>query len=306
MGIVTYPHDGNSFNELLKSADIAMYYAKEHGKSRYEFFTKIMNDKVSEKSDMEKDLRQAIKHNEFVVYYQPQINLFTGELDGMEALVRWLHPKKGLISPLKFIPLAEETGLIIEIGNMVLLEACKQNIKWQNDGYKPLRISVNLSVKQFEQEELIEIIDKILKETGMSSKWLDLEITESIVMTNFNFSINMINNLRNMGIHISLDDFGTGYSSLNYLKMFPIDSLKIDKSFLDNLAVDSNEEIIARAIIELAHKMKFDVVAEGVEHSKQLKFLREHSCDKAQGFLFSKPITKDEFEELLKSNNIFC
>ena len=189
---------------------------------------------------------------------------------------------------------------------MVLLEACKQNIKWQNAGYKPLRISVNLSVKQFEQEELIEIIDKILKETGMSSEWLDLEITESIVMTNFNFSINMINNLRNMGIHISLDDFGTGYSSLNYLKMFPIDSLKIDKSFLDNLDVDSNEEIIARAIIELAHKMKFDVVAEGVEHSKQLTFLREHSCDKAQGFLFSKPIPKDEFEELLKNNNIFC
>ncbi|QAT41237.1 bifunctional diguanylate cyclase/phosphodiesterase [Clostridium sp. JN-9] len=300
IGIALYPKDGCNFNELLKNADIAVYYAKEKGKKRYLFYSKEMNIKMSKKLKMERDLIKGIKNDEFLVYYQPQIDLSSGKLTGMEALVRWNHPKKGIILPLEFIPLAEETGLIMEIGKKVLYDACKQNAQWQKIGYDPLRVSVNLSAKQFEQENLVDIIQEILSETGLDPKWLNVEITESIVMLDFNFSIKMLNKLRNMGIHVSLDDFGTGYSSLNYLKLFPIDVLKIDKSFLNNVIEDSTEEIIARAIIELAHKLNLYIIAEGVENIDQLNYLKRHNCQMAQGFLFSEPVPKDEFEKLLK------
>lgn len=302
IGIALYPKDGCNFNELLKNADIAMYYAKESGKKTYKFYSKEMNVKISKKLRMERDLIKGIKNDEFLVYYQPQIDLSSGKLIGMEALVRWLHPKKGIIPPVEFIPLAEETGLIMEIGKKVLYTACKQNAQWQRMGYAPLRVSVNLSAKQFEHENLVDIIEKVLSETGLDPEWLNVEITESIVMLDFNFSIKMLNKLRGMGIHVSLDDFGTGYSSLNYLKLFPIDVLKIDKSFLNNVIEDSTEEIIARAIIELAHKLNLYIVAEGVENTDQLNYLKRHNCQMAQGFLFSKPIPKDDFEKLLKDS----
>jgi diguanylate cyclase (GGDEF)-like protein len=305
IGIALYPDDGKDFNTLMKNADIAMYNAKGQGKNRYEFFTKEMNSGLMEKLELEESLRLAIKNNEFKVLYQPQINIETGKIDGMEALVRWIHPQKSIISPIKFIPLAEATGLIIAIGNIVLHEACMQNKLWQQAGYTPLRVAVNLSAKQFEQENLVEIIKKVLEDTGLEPKWLEIEITESILMKNLDFSIGVLNNLRNMGIHVSLDDFGTGYSSLNYLKRLPINTLKIDKSFVDNITIDPKDEIIARAIIELAHKMGLKIVAEGVEFAQQFNFLKEHKCDKVQGFLFSKPVPSEEFEQLLRESKSF-
>ena len=305
VGIAIYPDDGKDFNRLMKSADIAMYHAKGHGKNRCEFFTKEMNVRIIEKLELEDSLRSAIKNNEFKVFYQPQINMETGKIDGMEALVRWEHPEKSIIPPIKFIPLAEDTGLIIPIGNIVLYEACTQNKRWQDAGYTPLRVAVNLSAKQFQQEDLVEIIKKILEETGLEPQWLELEITESILMKNLEFSIHMLNKLRTMGIHVSLDDFGTGYSSLNYLKLLPIDTLKIDKSFMDNITIDAKDEIIAKAIIELAHKMGLEVIAEGVEYDEQFNFLKQHKCDKVQGYLFSKPVPSEEFEQLLKESKTF-
>lgn len=305
IGIAIYPEDGKDFNALMKSADIAMYYAKEQGKNRCEFFTKEMNSRILEKLELENSLRIAIKNNEFKVFYQPQINIETGKVDGMEALVRWFHPEKSIIPPNRFIPIAEDTGLIIPIGNIVLNEACKQNKCWQDAGYTPLRVAVNLSAKQFEQENLVEIINKVLEDTGLEPQWLELEITESILMKDLEFSTGVLNRLRAMGIHVSLDDFGTGYSSLNYLKRLPIDTLKIDKSFVDNITIDEKDEIIAKAIIELAHKMGLNIIAEGVEYSKQFDFLKEHKCDKVQGFLFSKPIPFEDFEQLLRDNKTF-
>jgi len=305
IGITLYPEDGNDFESLLKCANIAMYRAKELGKSNYQFFTKELNAEVLEKLELKNSLRHAIKSREFRIFYQPQISMETGEIVGMEALVRWEHPEKGMISPIKFIPLAEETGLIVPLGNIILYEACIQNKLWQDAGYNPLKIAVNLSAKQFEQENLVEIIEGILEESGMEPKWLELEITESTVMKNFGFSIEKLNKLKNKGIYISLDDFGTGYSSLNYLKRLPIDTLKIDKSFLDNVAIDSKDEIIAKAIIELAHKMKLAVVAEGVEYIEQLNFLKKQRCDKVQGFLFSKPVPSEKFEQFLGKNEKF-
>lgn len=300
IGIAIYKEHGNNFEDLTKNADTAMYYAKELGRNRYCFFTKELNERVVEKSELANSLRYAIKNNEFKVFYQPQINIRTGEVDGVEALVRWFHPKKGMISPFKFIPVAEDTGLIIPIGNIVLYEACRQNKQWQDLGYEPFRVAVNLSAKQFEQEYLVETIENILEETSLEPKWLELEITESTVMKDFDFSIKMLNRLREMGIHVSLDDFGTGYSSLNYLKRLPIDTLKIDKCFVDNIKLDLKDEIIAKAVIELAHNMGLEVVAEGVEHVDQLDFLKEQDCDKVQGFLFSKPEPAEEIEMSFK------
>jgi len=305
IGIAMYPDDGKDFNTLSKSADMAMYNAKGLGKNRYKYFTAELNKAAIEKSEVEDGLRHAIQNKELKVFYQAQINLKTARIDGMEALVRWFHPEKGMISPTKFIPLAEETGLIIPIGNIVLYEACIQNKMWQEIGFAPLRVAVNLSAKQFEQENLVEVIQEILAKTRLEPKWLELEITESIIMKNFELSIEILNKFRGMGIHVSLDDFGTGYSSLNYLKRLPIDTLKIDKSFVDNITQDSNDEIIAKAVIELAHKMGLEVVAEGVEEVEQLNFLKEQKCDKIQGFLFSKPVSEEDFQKLIKSSQTY-
>jgi EAL domain-containing protein (putative c-di-GMP-specific phosphodiesterase class I)/FixJ family two-component response regulator len=250
-----------------------------------------------ENVNFQNDLRKAVRNKEFTVFYQPQYSIKTGKIVGMEALVRWIHPEKGVISPGKFIPTVEEIGLIIPIGEFVLYEACKLNKKLQEKGYRCETISVNLSAKQFSEEGLVSTIQKVLKETGLDPKWLVLEITETIVMKNIDYTIKILNKIKSMGIKIALDDFGTGYSSLNYLKDLPIDTLKIDKSFMDGIPSNIKEEAIAKTIINLAHILNLDIIAEGVENEKQLEFLKHENCDKVQGFIFSKPISSSEVEQ---------
>lgn len=302
IGITMYPKDGEDSVTLLKNADTAMYSAKAVGKNNYQFFVKEMNIIMLEKSKLEKNLRKAIKNNEFILYYQPQINIMSGDVVGMEALVRWKSPTLGLVSPMDFIPVAEETGLIIPIGEFVLRTACRKNKEWQDKGYAPKRVAVNLSGKQFQQNNLMEVIESILEETKLEPQWLELEITESIAMQDLDYTLVVLKKLITRGIHISLDDFGTGFSSLNYLKILPINILKIDKSFVDDIDKSIKEAAIARAIISMAHSMSLIIVAEGVEHIAQLEFLKGQGCDKAQGFLFSKPVTEEAFEEILNGN----
>ena len=278
-----------------------MYKAKEQGKNKFCLYNEEMNISVIERLNMEKSLRKAIILKEFVVYYQPQIDIGTGKIVGSEALVRWQHPKLGLIAPLKFIPLAEETGLIIPIGEFVLREACKQNKAWQDLGYPPMPVSVNLSARQFEQENLVDIIEGILKEVGMDSSLLELEITESLAVKNFDTTIKVLHKLKEKGIQVSLDDFGTGYSSLTYLKHLPLTSLKIDKSFIDNIVTDPIDGSITRVVIELAQMLNLTVIAEGIESSNQLDFIKKYDCNKAQGYLFSRPISALSFEDLLNN-----
>jgi EAL domain-containing protein (putative c-di-GMP-specific phosphodiesterase class I) len=240
-----------------------------------------------------------------LVYYQPQIDLKTGRISGFEALIRWNSPLKGMISPMEFIPIAEETGLIIPIGEWVLHTACKQTKLWQDEGYYPFNIAINLSAKQFRQANLVEIINNIIVETGINPKDVELEITETMAMENINDTIKILDKLKNNGITIALDDFGTGYSSLNYLKKLPIDILKIDKDFIYDIADQQNQDEIVNIIISLAHSMNLKVVAEGVETVDKLNFLKQHNCDKVQGYYFSKPLNKEDTENLLKSNMIF-
>ncbi|MFL0269067.1 sensor domain-containing protein [Candidatus Clostridium radicumherbarum] len=299
IGIAIYNEHGDNFDDFVENADTATYYAKELGKNRYCFFTKDLSERTKERIEVETGLRNAIENNTFEIYYQPKIDLKTNEVDGMEALIRWIHPEKGMISPDKFIHIAEASGLIIPIGNKVLYEACRQNKEWQSKGYPPLRVAINLSAKQFEQEDLLETIKAVLEETKLDPMYLEIEITESIIMKDFDFSIDVLNKIREMNIHVSLDDFGTGYSSLNYLKKLPIDALKIDKSFVNNINIDTKDEIITKAVIELAHNMGLEVVAEGVESINQLNFLKQHECDKAQGFLYGKPLSCKDFEKKL-------
>lgn len=305
IGVTVYPNDGNDVDTLLKNADAAMYHAKELGKNNFKFYTEDMNRLLVEKSILDSELRHAVRHKRFVVYYQPQISMKTGEIVGMEALVRWKHSEKGIIMPDKFIPLAEETGLIIPIGELVLKNACMVYKKWLDKGYLPKKIAVNLSARQFQQENLVEIIENVLKETGMDPKHLELEITESIAMQNMEYTVQVLNTLIAMGINISLDDFGTGYSSLNYLKKLPINILKIDKSFVKDITQSSDEAAIAKAIISMGHSLKLEIVAEGVETDEQFQFLKYYACDRAQGYLFSKPVPEEELERMLEEQKSF-
>ncbi|MDI3547347.1 MAG: hypothetical protein PWR10_999 [Halanaerobiales bacterium] len=299
IGIVFYPNDGEDAETLLKNADIAMYRAKEQGGNNYQLYDPMMNVKASERLVLENSLRYALEREEFVVYYQPQVSISTGKIIGMEALIRWQHPEWGLLSPAEFIPLAEETGLIIPIGEWVLRTACAQNKAWQEAGYPPVHVAVNLSARQFQQQNLVETVTRVLKETGLEPHYLELEITESIAMQNADFTIVMLRHLEEMGIHISIDDFGTGYSSLSYLKHFPLDTLKIDQSFVRDLTIDPNNKAIVIAIIAMAHSLKFKVIAEGVETQEQLAFLKQQQCDGIQGYLFSKPLPAEAFEKIL-------
>lgn len=301
MGIAIYPTDGEDQQTLLKNADTAMYCAKENGKNSYEFFLHEMNKRVMEKLILQNDLRRAVKNNEFRVFYQPQVNMKTKEIIGFEALVRWFHPTKGMISPLKFIPEAEEMGIITDIGEFVLRTACTHNKRWQDLGFSPKYMAVNLSARQFQQKNLLKVIEDVLAETKLEAKYLELEITESICMNDLQFTIELINNFKELGVTIALDDFGTGYSSLNYLKKLPIHILKMDKSFIDNITNDAIELSIAKAITTLAHTMNLSIVAEGVEDEEQLRVLRDLNCDKGQGYLFSKPLPAEEIEKLLNS-----
>lgn len=298
IGIAVYPEDGGDVEALLKSADIAMYRAKEKGKNNFQFFTLSLNEKVLKRLEMENNLHKAIDNNELMVYYQPKINAETEKIIGMEALVRWQHPELGMIMPDKFIPLAEDTGLIVPIGEWVLRTACAQNKTWQDQGYPPLKIAVNLSGRQFELQNLSEIIINILKETGLDPKWLELEITERVAMQNAERTLEIMRELKDIGVQFVIDDFGTGYSSLSYLKKFSVSKLKIDKSFIQELNL-KQDSTITTTIINLGKNLKLEVVGEGVENKIQYDFLKRNQCDELQGFLFGKPMPADEFRKLL-------
>ncbi|MEJ2442122.1 MAG: EAL domain-containing protein [Exilibacterium sp.] len=296
IGISIFPQDGDNTEELLKHADIAMYKAKELGKNNYQFYTAGMNATAVNFLLLENDLRRAIEQDQLTLYYQPQIDLQSGKLMGVEALVRWRHPERGLVSPAHFISLAEETGLIVPLGEWVLREACRQQKAWIETGNFVGKVAVNLSARQFRQQKFAERIADILTEAQLPAKYLELEITETSAMEHAGETINMMNLLNQMGLSLAIDDFGTGYSSLAYLKRFPIQKLKIDRSFISDIYTDQNDAAIAKSIIGLAHNMMLNVVAEGVENENQAEWLRCQSCDQAQGFLFAKPMSARQLE----------
>ncbi|MEW9122596.1 MAG: EAL domain-containing protein [Thermotaleaceae bacterium] len=299
MGIAIYPDDALNPRDLLKKSETAMYHAKDNGRNCFFLYSKEMSAKLLERVELEHHLRSALKHQEFSLHYQPLIDLLTGNIFGVEALIRWNHPSMGLISPVRFIPVAEESNLILPIGEWVLRTACQQQALWKSKGIHPLIFSINLSTRQLQQANFVEIVGGILEECQTDPEFIEFEITESAVMDNLEVAIDTLTRFKEMGIRIALDDFGTGYSSLNYLKQLPIDTIKIDKSFINDILTNPKEEAIARAIIDLSHHLNFSVTAEGVETQEQLTFLRDCLCDKAQGYFFSKPLPDKEVENLL-------
>lgn len=287
--------------QAMKQADLALSRVKEQGKNGFLFYVPEMNDRPLERLTLENDMRRGLKEEEFELYYQPQVDMNTERIVGMEALVRWNHPVRGLISPGEFIPLAEENGFIVALGTWVLEEACRQNKEWQRKGFPPIPVSVNLSVRQFEMDNLSKTVQDVLAKTGLDPSYLDLEITESMTMDVPRASP-VLQQLKDMGVAISIDDFGTGYSSLHYLKNFPIHRLKIDRSFVRDLQQDPNDAAIVSAIIALGHNMNMQVIAEGVETEEQLNFLQKHNCDEIQGFYFSPPLSCQRFEQLFRQH----
>ena len=294
IGIAIFPNDGNDMESLLKNSDIAMYHAKESGRNNYQFFSAEMNEQAAERHSLIGDLRHAVARNELFLVYQPVVDMVSGDMAGMEVLLRWQHPVLGLISPVKFIPLAEESGLILPISEWVLRSACEQLLEWQKQGYEVPRLAINLSAKQLLQKSLADTIALILGETGVEPRYIGLEITESMLVHDYEEVADMLLKLSNMGLEISIDDFGTGYSSLSYLKRFPINKLKIDKSFVDDIATHPDDAAIVKAIIAMAHGLSMKVVSEGVETKQQLDFLRLHGCEQYQGYIFSKPLPAAE------------
>ncbi|GAX39080.1 diguanylate cyclase/phosphodiesterase [Tolypothrix sp. NIES-4075] len=303
IGIALYPMHGEDGETLIKNADAALSRVKSQGRNNYQFYHSAINSQASELLSLENSLHYALEREEFIVYYQPQVNISTGEIIKMEALLRWQHPKLGLIYPEKFIPLAEETGLIVTIGEWVLKTACAQNKAWQDTlGFPSLSIAVNLSARQFQQSNLVKLVTQILSETQLNPKYLELEITESIAMHNAEFTEAILHEINNMGVCISIDDFGTGYCSFNYLKKFPIHALKIDKSFVRDLTKDSNDTAIITAIIALAHGLNLAVVAEGVETEEQRNLLGILECELMQGYFFSRPVLAEDATKLLRKS----
>lgn len=296
VGVVQYPGDGETLEQLLQNADTAMYGAKEV-RNAWRRYDPEMNRKAKERLALENELRRALETGQFHLEYQPLVDLELGELVGAEALIRWHHPEKGIIPPGDFIPLCEETGFILPLGEWVLRTACRQAVKWQAAGHRKLVMSVNLSIRQFRQSDLCERIRAVLTETGLAPRWLDLEITESI-MADPEYAADMFEKLKELGVHISIDDFGTGYSSLHYLKRFPIDTLKIDRSFVSDLLNDRHDAAIISGISAIARNLDLRVTAEGVENEQQVDFLRRMQCKQAQGFFFSKPLKPDKFVNL--------
>jgi diguanylate cyclase (GGDEF)-like protein/PAS domain S-box-containing protein len=300
LGISLYPNDSDNGALLIRNADIAMYRAKRDDRSNFCFYTAEMNKHIQETLDLEGELRHALERQEFSLHYQPKVDLSSGCVIGCEALVRWRHPQRGLVSPADFIPLAEETGLIVPLGAWVMKEACQQARDWQAMGLPSIGVAVNLSSRQFRKGDLPQVVREILQETGLEPRLLELELTESIVMDNPAKAEQTMRILKEMGVKLSLDDFGTGYSSLNYLRRFPVDSLKIDRSFIRDVATDPSGASVVTSIIDIAHNLGLTAVSEGVETREQLAFLVDRSCDMFQGYLFSKPLPAEDFAALLR------
>jgi len=305
IGISIFPTDASQQGELIKNAESAMRYTKKLGGNHYQFFSDDMNIKAKQRIEMENKLRRALKNEEFVVYYQPKVNLEDNAIVGAEALVRWLDPDVGLVSPGEFIPIAEETGLINGIGAFVLKDACRQNSEWLAKGLPGVRVSVNVTASQFREPELVNKVKSALEDSNLSSKYLELEITESMLVGNMEQVIEKLTALRNMGIHISIDDFGTGYSSLSYLSRFPVTTLKIDRAFVQDMETNVGTAEITRAIIGLSHGLNLEVVAEGAENIEHIQFLRDQGCDLVQGFFYSRPLPADEFEQKLANGYLY-
>jgi diguanylate cyclase (GGDEF)-like protein len=306
IGISVFPIDGSDSQTLLKLADMAMYRAKETGRNNYQYYAPSMNVHTLERLELESDLRRALERGEFFLHYQPRVEIGSGMITGLEALLRWKHPSRGLVPPLDFIPLAEETGLIVPIGEWVLATACARNKAWQGRGLPTLSVAVNLSARQFSDSMLLAKLTRIIRASGLDPSLLELEITESVVMSKGESAISVLEKLKSIGVQIAIDDFGTGYSSLAYLKRFPIDILKIDRSFIRDIPADSGDRKITRAIIAMAHSLRLKVVAEGVETADQLRFLRTQCCDAVQGYFLHRPLPEAEVADVLKTNRLAC
>ncbi|MER8433611.1 EAL domain-containing protein [Mesorhizobium caraganae] len=299
IGIANYPKDGTSPDKLLANADAAKSRAKEFGRDNFQFYAPEFNSSAHEKFLLQGELRNALARSEFALLYQPQVDLRSGQILAVEALVRWNHPARGLVSPMMFIPTAEETGLIVPIGDWILHEACRQNKAWQRAGLPPVTVCVNVSARQFREKNLIDRVVNALKESGLEARYLELEVTESLIMQDFELAVATMNGLQGLGVQISIDDFGTGYSSLSALKTFPVQRLKIDKSFIDDLATDENDQAVTNAVISLGQKLNLRVLAEGVETDDQVAFLRKNNCDEMQGNYFSKPLSAGDIGKLI-------
>jgi diguanylate cyclase (GGDEF)-like protein/PAS domain S-box-containing protein len=303
LGACLYPDDGEDTEDMMKKADIAMYHAKSLGRNNVQFYTEDMDQNASRRFAISNSLRRGLEQNEFRVFYQPKVDVASGRIVAMEALVRWEHPELGLLSPVEFIQLAEENGLIMQLGEWVLRESCLQNVRWQSQGIMDLRVAVNLSGYQLQHTALLATIKRVLKETGMIPDHLELEITESVIMQNPDYAVSVLSVISELGIHISIDDFGTGYSSLSHLKRFSVNTLKIDKSFVRDVELSSTDAAIATAIIAMGNSLKLNVIAEGVETQAQYEFLKENKCDQVQGYLFCRPLPPAELIEMLRINH---
>jgi diguanylate cyclase len=304
IGISVFPTDCESGAQLVKHAENALHYAKMSGRNQYQFFSKDMNRRARSRLELETRMRRALTNDEFVVYYQPKVSADQDAIVGMEALVRWIDPQLGLISPGEFISVAEETGQIEQIGNWVLWRSCQQNKDWQDAGLKPMRVSVNVSARQFRSRTLVDTVLDVLDRTGLDPKWLELEITESMLMNDVETAVRKMTALRELGIGLSIDDFGTGYSSLSYLGRFPITTLKIDRAFIADVDTNPKTAEIARAIIGLSRGLNLEVVAEGAEIEAHIRFLRDNGCDTVQGFFYSRPVPPDAFEQLVRRRSL--
>ena len=301
VGVSLYPQDAKDPESLMKSAELAMYRAKESGRNAYQLYTAEMQTRVTERLALESKLRRALERGEFALHYQPQVDLRSNRIFGCEALIRWNQADLGMVAPAKFVPLAEETGLIVPIGAWVVRTACRQCKAWRDAGLPAVTVAVNISARQFRERNLLQVVTNILAETALAPTQLELEVTESVIMHDAQNVIADLQAFRDMGVRLSVDDFGTGYSSLSYLKRFPVDRLKIDQSFVHDITADADGAAIAQAVITLGHTMDMRVIAEGVETAEQLAFLRSNQCDEMQGFLFGKPMPADQFGKLLES-----
>lgn len=303
IGIVAYPDNGEDAETLLQHAGAALHDAKDRGRDNCQPFCEALNERAVTRLFIEKGLRKAIERDELLVHYQPKVDICTGVTLGMEALVRWNHPDLGIVPPTQFIPIAEERDLIAPIGEWVLRQACRQTRSWQEEGLAPLRVSINLSPKQFKQESLVQTVKTVLADTRLDPSLLELEVTESVLMDDIESALSTMKALQAVGVQLSIDDFGTGYSSLSYLKRFPIDTLKIDRTFIRDISHNQDDAAIVVAIIGLAHNLHLRVVAEGAEDREQLDFLRRHGCDQVQGFFFSHPLPEEEFARWVRQRH---